>query len=270
VARRHPAGIPPIRCTATSRRTGERCRLWAVPGTNVCATPGHGLTAKLSGRPQERVTLAQLEDAEVRGYALPRTRAERLSLALTVATYWTLDNHLRAAAQGDEHDRDDETAALDGARLVGRLERYAADIGVDEALVRNQELESRLLVLVFDAVAHGLTASLPPDHRDRLYVWMLETARDRMLALDPQTRDEADAITVEPMTPPFRLMLAPPIEGEVVHDSADPAPEDAAIARARTRLAPNPADLAAFTDDELADEIERRLAERDRREALGG
>jgi hypothetical protein len=66
-------GIPPMRCTAIARRTGERCRKWAVPGTTVCETPGHGAYAVSTGKQTERLTLAQLEDAEVRGYALPRT-----------------------------------------------------------------------------------------------------------------------------------------------------------------------------------------------------
>jgi hypothetical protein len=105
---------------------------------------------------------------------------------------------------------------------VARIGKLEADIGVDEALMRNMELEERLVVEVLDAIIRGLTASLSPNDRDVLQLWMRTVARDRLLALDPRTLDEAEAVQVEPMAPPFRLAIAPALEGEDV-PSSNPA-----------------------------------------------
>jgi len=46
-------GPPPddrFRCTATSKRSGERCKGWRVKGTTVCAT--HGVGKNRQGRPE--------------------------------------------------------------------------------------------------------------------------------------------------------------------------------------------------------------------------
>jgi hypothetical protein len=117
------------------------------------------------------------------------------------------------------------------------------------------DLEARLVVEVIEAIVRGVTASLEPRDRDELQLWMRTVARDALLALDPQTvEDVAGSGAV--MAPPFRLMLAPAIEGELVDDldaeDADPAPEEAAITRARTRpVDPHEVDIAALTDDQL-------------------
>jgi ADP-ribose pyrophosphatase YjhB (NUDIX family) len=45
-----------MRCTATSKYTGEQCKKWAVPGTTVCHM--HGVTSNGARKAEERVTLA--------------------------------------------------------------------------------------------------------------------------------------------------------------------------------------------------------------------
>ncbi len=53
-----------MRCTATAKSTGERCKKWAVVGTTVCNM--HGVTGATSRKAEERVTLAQLLERDPR------------------------------------------------------------------------------------------------------------------------------------------------------------------------------------------------------------
>jgi hypothetical protein len=217
--RHHPRGIPPAQCAATAKGTGRRCLQHAMIGTTVCLVHG-GKADQVLEKAGRNVIAAQLEDAIPR-----RSRTEQLADARHIAWVWTLDRHNRAARAvlaGEDPNPDDVRDAQLGARNVARIGKLEADIGVDEALVRNQELEGRLLVLVLDAIIQGLTASLAPVDRDALQLWMRTVARDRLLALDPQSLDEAEAVQVEPMAPPFRLAIAPAIEGEDV-PSSNPA-----------------------------------------------
>lgn len=50
--------IPPLRCTATSKRSGVNCRRYAMVGTNVCARHG-GIAPQVRAKAEERVTLAE-------------------------------------------------------------------------------------------------------------------------------------------------------------------------------------------------------------------
>src|SRR5215207_10031030 len=52
-------GLPPIHCVATSRRTGNQCGNWAIPGGTQCRNHlGH--TAKNMAKADERLTLQLL------------------------------------------------------------------------------------------------------------------------------------------------------------------------------------------------------------------
>jgi hypothetical protein len=64
MARRHPPGIPPVQCHAMSKRTGERCRAYAVVGTSVCRW--HGVNSTVRRAAQREVTLAQLMEGDRR------------------------------------------------------------------------------------------------------------------------------------------------------------------------------------------------------------
>jgi hypothetical protein len=57
--RRRPAGLPPTRCTATAKRTGEPCQQWAVVGTVVC-WHHNGANGRVKANGDMRITLAQL------------------------------------------------------------------------------------------------------------------------------------------------------------------------------------------------------------------
>jgi hypothetical protein len=57
-------GVPPIRCTARSKRTHQPCRNWAIPGAFVCRW--HGLNGQAMRKANERNTLAQLLSTDPR------------------------------------------------------------------------------------------------------------------------------------------------------------------------------------------------------------
>lgn len=64
MARRHPHGIPPVKCHATAKSTGERCTQWAMVGGTVCRW--HGMTRQGVRKAEVRVTLAHLQDQDPR------------------------------------------------------------------------------------------------------------------------------------------------------------------------------------------------------------
>ncbi len=123
------------------------------------------------------------------------------------------------------------------------------------------ELQGKLLMLAFDAVIDGLTRSLDPRHAEDLRVWMLTVGRERVVA------DDHDPPDLPPL--PFRLAVAPAIEGEVLE--TNPADDEVTRAglsprdSARVRSTVDLEDVAALTDDQLrtlglriADELDAR------------
>jgi hypothetical protein len=63
-ARSRTHGIPSMRCTATAKWTGERCKNHAVVGSTVCNLLGvNGATIR---KAEERITIAQLRDRDPR------------------------------------------------------------------------------------------------------------------------------------------------------------------------------------------------------------
>jgi hypothetical protein len=119
---------------------------------------------------------------------------------------------------------------------------------------KHLELQGQQLMIASDAIVDGLTATLGPRHAEDLRIWMLEAGRDRLLAEDD------DPPELPPL--PFRLAIAPAIEGEVL--SSNPAVDEATRERLSPRdtaRAPNtvdledrlprPCSLRQFSDDEL-------------------
>ena len=60
----HPLTMPPPerRCRATSKESGEPCKLWAMRGSTVCRKHG-GSAPQVRAKAQERVMLAELVPA---------------------------------------------------------------------------------------------------------------------------------------------------------------------------------------------------------------
>jgi hypothetical protein len=106
------------------------------------------------------------------------------------------------------------------------------------------ELQGRLLFTAVNGLIDGLTRGLDPRHAEDLRVWMLETARDRMNAVG----EDGTIDDVEPPPLPFRLALAPAVEGEVLE--TNPADDEATRGRlgsAAIGQASNTVDLDART-----------------------
>ncbi len=58
-------GIPPLRCTKTSKRSGERCKRWSTPGSTCC--PMHsGAAGQVVRAAQIRLTIAELSTLDAR------------------------------------------------------------------------------------------------------------------------------------------------------------------------------------------------------------
>lgn len=56
---RHPAAVPAVQCSATSKRSGERCKRYALPGATVCRTHGAGApqVREAAGRRVQEIVL---------------------------------------------------------------------------------------------------------------------------------------------------------------------------------------------------------------------
>jgi hypothetical protein len=129
------------------------------------------------------------------------------------------------------------------------------------------ELEAKLVVFAVEGMVNELVRSLDPRHAEDVRDWCFATARDRLWAAE-------DGKEIEVKPPPFRLAIAPAIEGEVL--SSNPADDEATrdgldskdIARDSGKVdledrRDTRCRLSSFTIDELADEIERRLEKPD-------
>jgi hypothetical protein len=108
------------------------------------------------------------------------------------------------------------------------------------------EIQGKWLLVATEAVIDALVLGLDPRHAQDVRVCLLAAARDRLLAEDDDPP--------EPPPLPFRLAIAPAIEGEVDDDDAADAEAATPVSAGR----PRPCHLSSFTDDELAAEIERR------------
>lgn len=77
--------VPARRCTATSKRTGQPCRRWAVPGAAVCTTHG-GKAPQVVAAAQRRIMAAEAGEILDRlGVAVETTPVEALEAMLAEA-----------------------------------------------------------------------------------------------------------------------------------------------------------------------------------------
>jgi hypothetical protein len=235
-------GIPPMRCTATSKYTGEQCKKWAVPGTTVCHM--HGVTSNGARKAEERVTLAQLLEGDPR-------HPWQVVLDATHTLDAIMRDHRAEVLAG-------ETVTVDQLdRMIGYTQaaHHMATVAINTkaaekmtvAVTQHLELQGRLVGLAIDAVVSGLTASLDTASGEQLHDWALAQAHNALVAA--QDGEPAEPPDVEP--PPFALAA---VTGE--HDVA---PQHRAVAAA------SPYDVARLNDNALAELAGRVLDERNRR-----
>lgn len=137
--------IPAVKCSATAKRSGHRCRRWAIAGATVCQVHG-GAAPQVQRKAAERVALAE---ALARGDRRPAWQI------LLDATH-TADVLMRQARVEIEHGQTVTPELLD--QLVGSTERAARlakvvlDAKVDQQRVRVAEEQGQMLALVITAV----------------------------------------------------------------------------------------------------------------------
>jgi hypothetical protein len=233
--RRLPHGIPPVRCSATAKQTGKPCRRWATVGSMTCYHHG-GYAGQVIDRAERRIIEMQLAELSLR-----KSRAEQFSDARHVSWLWMTSYHNRAAEavlDGRQPDADDIRAAMHGAKSVARIGALEAAMGVDDQVARNLQLEGDLVGAAISAGMDWLADALDGETAVRVRIGLLQRAHDALVALeDPDT----ELPGAEP--PPFRLALVEQIPREL-----EPAPV--------------PTTLANASDDELEEEVIRRLRER--------
>jgi hypothetical protein len=152
--------------------------------------------------------------------------------------------HNRAAEaviNGQKPDRDDVAAALHGARSVARIGQLEAAMGVDDKVAQALEEQGTAVGVAIAAVVDALAGVLDASHAVALRTWSLENAHRALLSAGGDDREMATVTAL-----PFGLAVVEPGPGR---STADP-----------TTLPPRP--LEAVSDDELEEEILRRLKER--------
>jgi hypothetical protein len=233
--RQMPHGIPPARCVAVAKSTGRKCQRWATVGGQVCYHHG-GHAGQVIDRAERRIIEMQLQELAPR-----KSRAEQLADARHIAYVWMVDYHNKAADDvlaGERPNPDDIAAALHGAKTVSRVAQLEAQMGVDDQLARNLQLEGDLVATAISAGMDWLAGALDQETGVRVRIGALQAAHAALVALEDPDTPLPDA---EP--PPFRLALVE----QVSPRELEPVPSST---------------LADVSDDELEEEVIRRLRER--------
>jgi hypothetical protein len=233
-----------MRCVATAKSTGERCKMFVSPGAQTCMM--HGLTEIARRKASDHITYAQLVGDDLR-----HPREILLDMVHKADVLTRLCEADLLAANDGTIPVDDRAGLVDLIRTThGLAERTITSKAYDDAAhayTQHLELQGRIVGLALDAVVRGLTASLGAEHGDRLRAWALAQAHNALVAA--QDGEPAEPPDVEP--PPFALAA---VTGE--HDVA---PQHRAVAAA------SPYDVARLNDNALAELAGRVLDERNRR-----
>jgi hypothetical protein len=205
--------IPPVRCSARSKRTKRQCGNWATPGLPVCRFHGAGAHHDVA---VQRRTLATLLASD------PRPVWTVLLDAVHTADALARDARLQVVADDEPTARQVESV-VDSAKLAAHFSKIALDTGaatkIAEAIQRNVDGNGRLVAevlgRVLDALLDGL--ALPSDRAHELRTWAFTTTRDLLSTLDPEAGADVEV-------PP------PPLAGLAVVPTDRPQLEPAVVA----------------------------------------
>jgi hypothetical protein len=226
-----------MRCTATAKGTGERCRKYVTPGTTVC--PMHGQTGATLRRAEERVTLAQLLEGD-----------RRHPWEVVLDATHTMDAIVRdfrsevVAGESITVDQLDRLIAVNQIRhhLASTAISTRAHEQVSLAFTRHLEVEGQLVGTALGAAIDGLDLTEPW----RRYA--LELAHWTLLGEGDTSRGDQPQPPSEPIVREY-----------------DVGPRSNAPAIEAIPSTPVPCDVAALDDNELRDlgssvldELERR------------
>jgi hypothetical protein len=226
-------GVPPIRCSAHSKRTGELCRRYAKPGTTTCASHW-GASPQAVAKAEVRMTLAQLLGQD------PRTPWEVVLDATHTADVLMRDTKAKLLV-GENVTVEQVDRLLELTTYAHKLASVAIQTGAAERVAqtyeRNRQLEGEIIatpiVVVLDGVDRYLAGlGLDAGQVITLRSWAVEAA----------------AATLEDGDVP----ALPPVPGKAVrvlkHDPGDDHQDDA---RGRDEAArPGQHGLASSLDDD--------------------
>lgn len=134
-------------CTATSRRSGERCRKMATLGATVCCK--HGASApQVRAAARRRITLAEAMERGDR-----RNPLEVLSDAMHVAD--VVAQQMQAAVSAGEFTAEHAQALVEATKLQAQMAKLALDSGVDPVamMLRHRDIADGLARIVDDILS---------------------------------------------------------------------------------------------------------------------
>lgn len=203
---RHRMGIPPIRCSARSKRSQQRCKRWARPGAVVCTMHGGNIGA-VARKADYQLSIAELAALDGRPLRAILTDAARLADVAMLS-------YEQSVLHG-ETDADTISRLMESVKYAAGVTKLALDSGLPldpppDAGMTSADVAYQAVAVATMAMAGDLVAALLPlqssadvRYRDSLLVW----ARDRMRA----------ATSGEPLPD----MPTAPIEPETVFGGRD-------------------------------------------------
>ena len=192
-------GLPPVKCTAKAKRTGNPCLNWCRPGSLVCWQHG-GAAPQVQRKADERMTLRQLMFEQP-----PRPLIEVILDNVHTADAITREMKLRLA-EGEAVTPQDLDRLLDLTRLSQHLAKTALDSGVEIALVNQARASVGELGTILSEVLLAVLHSLPLSPPWREY--LLDVAHHQLLVI---ARREGTRVFDQP-TEPLGDPPVPPAE----------------------------------------------------------
>jgi hypothetical protein len=173
------AGIPPMQCTAHTRR-GTLCLNFARPGSTVCRHHG-GNAPQVRRKADQRMTLAQLLQND------PRPLPEVLLDATHTADAVFRDLRLRLL-EGEEITVEQLDRLVERARLAHHLARTTVETGVVVKLVEAQRAQVGEIGIFISEVLLAVLNTLPLTREWRDYLLDVADYTLRTIALRDGTR----------------------------------------------------------------------------------
>lgn len=207
-------GVPPIRCSAHSKRTGELCRRYAKPGTTTCASHW-GASPQAVAKAEVRMTLAQLLGQD------PRTPWEVVLDATHTADVLMRDTKAKLLV-GENVTVEQVDRLLELTTYAHKLASVAIQTGAAERVAatyeRNLREEGQVLATALETVLDGVERYLTGLGLDAgrviaLRAWAVEAAATRLEGGDV------------PALPPVPSRAVVVVEHDAGDDHADDARE---------------------------------------------
>lgn len=173
--------VKATRCVATSQRSGERCKRWAILGGRVCPKHGGG-APQVKAAAAARVTLAEAMASEDR-----RSPVEILADTLHAADV-LLRKALKAADQAVITPQELATI-VEHLERAEQFARAVIGLGIEERRTQLAEAQGQLMFDVFTRVLGAL--GLSEDQAARAPALLAEEVRALTSGSNKQVRGQA-------------------------------------------------------------------------------